>query len=96
MESWVAAMNISLPMSSASGRLTDVRSLMRRGHKSSTAADSQPRSPVCPGCHDATFVKHEQVLTGGTAISFWTCTSCLRSWPAPSPRMAKADLKRPK
>jgi len=41
------------------------------------------------------WMDHANVLTGGTAISFWTCTSCLRSWPAPKPRMAKADLKTP-
>lgn len=55
---------------------------------------SDSRPPVCPGCHDSSFVKEEQVITGETAISFWTCSSCLRSWPAPAPRMAKADLKR--
>jgi hypothetical protein len=50
--------------------------------------------PMCPGCHDTAFVKHEQVVTGGTAIAFWTCASCLRSWPAASPRMLKADLQK--
>ena len=34
------------------------------------------------------------VVTTGTAISFWTCSACLRSWPAPRPRMVKADLER--
>jgi hypothetical protein len=50
--------------------------------------------PACPGCHDTAFVKHEQVVTGATAIAFWTCASCLRSWPAAKPRMLKADLKK--
>jgi hypothetical protein len=52
---------------------------------------------ICPTCRDNRFVKKELVLTGTTAMSFWTCSSCLRSWSAPPPRMAKADLKdRPK
>ena len=62
----------------------------------SPPTDPQPAVPACPGCRDSAFVKQEQVLTGGTAISFWTCSSCLRSWPAPKPRMAKADLSRAK
>lgn len=53
------------------------------------------QQPTCPTCGDNSFVKHEQVITGGKAVAFWTCSSCLRSWPAPPPRMAKADLRRP-
>ena len=55
--------------------------------------DPHPRQPECPACHDSSFVKQEQLITGSKVIAFWTCTSCLRSWPAPAPRMAKADLK---
>jgi hypothetical protein len=56
--------------------------------------DPQSPHPRCPTCRDASFVKQEQVVTEGKAVAFWTCTSCLRSWPAPAPRMAKADLER--
>lgn len=80
----------------SSGRLRTTRARMCPIRKPSASTDSQPAAPPCPGCHDSAFVKQEQVLTGGTAISFWTCSSCLRSWPAPRPRMAKADLNRSK
>jgi formate dehydrogenase maturation protein FdhE len=53
---------------------------------------AQP-TQVCPRCHDSEFVTHEQVMTGTTAIAFWTCSSCLRSWPVVKPRMAKVDLR---
>jgi hypothetical protein len=56
--------------------------------------DPHSLQPECPTCRDAGFVKREQVLTGGKVVAFWTCGSCLRSWPAPAPRMAKADLDR--
>lgn len=65
-----------------------------RPTRKSSASTSEVTPPVCPGCHDSAFVKQEQVLTGHTVISFWTCTSCLRSWLAPKPRMVKADLKK--
>lgn len=53
------------------------------------------RAPECPTCHDASFVTREDVLIeGNTVVSFWTCESCLHSWPAPRVHMAKADLKR--
>jgi hypothetical protein len=54
----------------------------------------QPSVPPCPGCHETAFVRLEQVLTEPTAIAFWTCSSCLRSWPATKPRMLKADVKK--
>jgi hypothetical protein len=74
-------------------RTPEKNPIMTAPRKMSEQPDHDQR-PVCPGCHDASFVKEEQVITGETVISFWTCTSCLRSWPAPAPRMAKADLKR--
>lgn len=89
-----ASSNFSASGASASGRLRTSRMCPIR--KPSAPTESQPAVPPCPGCHDSAFVRQEQVLTGGTAISFWTCTSCLRSWPAPKPRMAKADLNRSK
>ena len=88
--------NFSATGASASGRLRTSRARMCPIRKPSAPTEFQPAVPPCPGCHDSAFVKQEQVLTGGTAISFWTCTSCLRSWPAPKPRMAKADLNRSK
>jgi hypothetical protein len=64
-----------------------------RVRNTESATRSVSSVPACPGCHDTAFVKHEEVITGTTAIAFWTCASCLRSWPAAKPRMLKADLK---
>jgi hypothetical protein len=64
---------------------------MGTGHSPQRADRLQ--QPECPTCRDTAFVRQEQVITGGKAISYWTCSSCLRSWPAPAPRMLKADLK---
>ena len=66
-------------------RMAPNRALRRR--------ESQQRLPDCPTCHDSSFVRQEQVITGDKVIAFWNCSSCLRSWPALVPRMAKADLK---
>jgi len=58
------------------------------------ATDVEPDpNPACPSCGESTHVTQEQVLTSETAMSFWTCSACLRSWSAPRPRMLKADLK---
>lgn len=57
-------------------------------------SDPDPR-PACPSCRENTHVTQEQVLTTETAMSFWTCGACLRSWSAPRPRMLKADLTTP-
>jgi hypothetical protein len=57
-------------------------------------AASSLQPPPCPTCGDPGFVRREQVITGDTVVAFWTCASCLRSWPAPPVRMAKADLPR--
>ena len=64
--------------------------------RSSSKHASGSDRPECPTCHDSSFVKQEQVITGSKAIAFWTCSSCMRSWPAAAPRMAKADLAAPK
>jgi hypothetical protein len=58
--------------------------------------DPLRHGPACPSCRDTSFVRNEQVITGGRIVAFWTCSSCLRSWPAVAPRMAKADLRRRK
>jgi hypothetical protein len=53
------------------------------------------RAPQCPSCRDASSVEREDVLIeGNRVVSFWTCGSCLHSWPAPPLRMAKSDLGR--
>lgn len=64
----------------------------RRSHEEQGPA---ARAPECPSCRDATSVEREDVLIeGNKVVSFWTCGSCLHSWPAPPLRMAKSDLKR--
>jgi len=53
------------------------------------------RAPQCPSCRDANRVTREDVLIeGNRVVSFWTCGSCVHSWPAPPLRMTKADLTR--
>jgi hypothetical protein len=74
--------------------LTTEMAMARVGNTRESTTRSVSPIPACPGCHDTAFVKHEQVVTGATAIAFWTCASCLRSWPAAKPRMLKADLKK--
>lgn len=59
---------------------------------SSLEDHAESRPPECPTCRDSRFVKQEQVITGGKAVAFWTCAACLRSWPAPTPRVVKADV----
>jgi DNA-directed RNA polymerase subunit M/transcription elongation factor TFIIS len=39
--------------------------------------------PVCPKCHDRSFVRQEQLVSndGTTTATFWLCASCLSLWP---------------
>jgi hypothetical protein len=68
---------------------------MPTSRRSPAEQDPTARAPECPSCHDVGFVHREDVLIEGNKIvSFWTCASCLHSWPAPPLRMAKADLRR--
>ena len=60
--------------------------------QSRTRNPQTSKTPICPRCHDASFVVGEQIVTDGTATTQWTCRSCLLTWP--EARMAKADVKR--
>ena len=67
---------------------------MAAPRKLSEQPDPHHRPPQCPLCRDSSFVKDELVVSGRAVLSYWTCSSCLMSWPAPAPRMAKVDLRR--
>jgi hypothetical protein len=41
--------------------------------QSRTRNPQTSKTPICPRCHDASFVVGEQIVTDGTATTQWTC-----------------------